>query len=141
MQGRIPRRAAALAAALACLSISAMANGISASASASSSRGAGPAQFSETIGVSTPEERIIGTSSDRTAQGPAAADERLLNQVVAGLVRDPAMKGADIQVSVEQGQVTLDGKAKDSSQADHARQVAENLAGSGKVTTKLSAPG
>jgi osmotically-inducible protein OsmY len=61
--------------------------------------------------------------------------------VVAELVRDPAMKGADIEVTVEHGQVTLDGKAKDSSQADHARQVAENLAGSGKVTAKLSASG
>ena len=109
-------------------------------AAASSSHGA-PAQFSETIGVSTPQKRIIGTSRDAGTQGPAASDQRLLNQVVAALVRDPAMQGADIDVSVEQGQVTLDGKAKDSSQADHAKQVAENLAGSGKVTSKLSASG
>jgi osmotically-inducible protein OsmY len=136
-----PVPALALAAALACFSLPALAQGSSASAAASSSRGAGPAQFSETIGISTPGKRIIGTTHDKGPQGPAAADEQLLNQVVGALVRDPAMQGADIEVSVADGQVTLDGKAKDSTQADHAQQVAESLAGNGKVTSKLSTAG
>ena len=141
METRIFRAAAWLAAAGFAASAPALAEQGSASASASSTTGA-PAQFSESIGISTPQKRIIGTTHDSSAQGPAASDERLLNRVVAALVRDPSMQGADIDVSVEQGQVTLDGKAKDSSQIDHAKQVAENLAGSGKVTSKLStAPG
>ncbi|HSN21730.1 MAG TPA: BON domain-containing protein [Usitatibacter sp.] len=70
-----------------------------------------------------------------------AALPALLDQVVAALVRDPGMQGADIEVRVDSGKVTLDGKAKDSAQADHARQLAGNIAGSGKVTSNLSTPG
>lgn len=139
MESRFFRTAALVAAGgLAVAGIPALA---ATSAAAASSSNGTPAQFSETIGVSTPQKRIIGTSHDAGPQGPAASDERLLNKVVAALVHDPAMQGADIDVSVEQGQVTLDGKAKDSSQADHAKQVAENLAGSGKVTSKLATSG
>jgi osmotically-inducible protein OsmY len=113
----------------------------SAHASASSSANGAPAQFSETIGIATPQKRIVGTTRATGAEGPVASDDRLLNQVVAALVRDPGMQGADIQVHVDGGQVTLDGKAKDSAQADHARQVAENVAGNGHVTSNLSASG
>jgi osmotically-inducible protein OsmY len=141
MDDRIPVTVAALGAALACLALPALADATGASASASSSGGAGPAQFSETIGISTPHKRIVGTTRDQGPQGPAASDQQLLNKVVAALVKDPAMQGADVRVSVEDGQVTLDGKAKDSTQADHARQVAETLAGNGKVTSNLSTAG
>jgi osmotically-inducible protein OsmY len=140
MRHRTPTPALALAAALACFSFPALAESSSAAA-ASSSRGAGPARFSETIGIATPGKRIVGTTRDQGPHGPAASDEQLLNKVVGALVRDPAMQGADIEVSVEDGQVTLDGKAKDSTQADHAQQVAESLAGNGKVTSKLSTAG
>lgn len=139
MQDRNPFPALALAAAFACCSLPVLAD--SSATASSSSKGAGPAQFSETIGIATPQKRIVGTTHDKGAQGPAASDEQLLNKVVAALVQDPAMQGADVEVSVEDGQVTLDGKAKDSTQADHARQVAENLAGNGKVTNKLSTAG
>jgi osmotically-inducible protein OsmY len=118
-----------------------LANSTSAHASVSSSANGAPAQFSETIGVTTPQKRIVGTTRATGPEGPAASDDRLLNQVVAALVRDPGMQGADIEVHVDDGQVTLDGKAKDSAQVDHARQVAENVAGNGHVTSNLSASG
>ena len=139
MESRFFRTAALLAAGGLAVGLPALAVGIHAGASSSSN--GGPAQFSETIGVSTPQKRIIGTSHDTGPHARAASDDRLLHQVVAALVRDPAMQGADIDVSVEAGEVTLEGKAKDSSQADQAKQVAENIAGSGKVTSKLAASG
>ena len=110
----------------------------SANASASSSATGTPAQFSETVGVATPQKRIVGTAQ---GTGAAAGDDRLLDQVVQALMRDPETRGADIQVRVDSGTVTLDGKAKDSAQADHARQVAEGIAGQGKVTSRLSTAG
>jgi osmotically-inducible protein OsmY len=119
----------------------ALAGTTSAHASASSSANGAPAHFSETIGVTTPQKRIVGTTRATGPEDPVASDDRLLNQVVAALVRDPGMQGADIEVHVDAGQVTLDGKAKDSAQADHARQVAENVAGNGHVTSNLSASG
>jgi hypothetical protein len=140
MEPRFFRTAAWLAAGGLAACIPAFAAGLHTGAASASASGA-PAQFSTTIGVSTPGKRIIGTSRDTGPQAAAASDQRLLNQVVAALVRDPAMQGADIDVSVQEGQVTLDGKAKDSSQADHAKQVAENIAGSGKVTSQLSTSG
>jgi osmotically-inducible protein OsmY len=118
-----------------------LADSSSAHASASSSANGAPAHFSETIGVATPQKRIVGTTRGTADDGSAASDDRLLNQVVDALVRDPGMQGADVEVHVDDGQVTLDGKAKDSAQADHAKQVAENVAGTGKVTSKLSTSG
>ena len=142
MESRFFRTAALLAASgLAAAGIPALAADVATHAAARSSSNGAPARFSETIGVSTPHKRIIGTSHDNGAQGPAASDEQLLNKVVGALVRDPGMQGADVEVSVEDGQVTLDGKAKDSAQADHAKQVAEGLASAGKVTSHLSVSG
>lgn len=123
---------------LAGAALPAVAASSSANASASSSANGAPARFSETIGVATPQKRIVGTTHASGPDSAPAQDDQILNRVVAALVRDPGMQGADIEVRVDSGSVTLDGKAKDSAQADHAKQVAEDVAGQGKVTSELS---
>jgi len=138
----LSRTASILAAAgLAAAALPAFAGASSAHASASSSAQGKDAQFSETIGVATPQKRIVGKTRGSGAEANAQGDDQLLNRVVAALVRDPGMQGADIEVRVDDGNITLDGKARDSAQADHAKQVAEGLAGQGKVTSSLSTSG
>jgi hypothetical protein len=138
----LSRTASILAAAgLAAAALPAFADASSAHASASSSANGKSSRFSETVGVATPQKRIVGSTHGSGAEGNASVDGRLLNEVVAALVRDPAMQGANIEVRVDDGTVTLDGKAKDSAQADHAKRVAEGLAGQGKVTSSLSTSG
>jgi hypothetical protein len=138
----LSRTASILAAAgLAAAALPAFAGATSAHASASSSARGKDAQFSETIGVATPQKRIVGMTRGSGAEANPQADDRLLNRVVAALVRDPAMQGANIEVHVDDGTVTLDGKAKDSAQAGHAKRVAEGFAGQGKVTSDLSTSG
>jgi osmotically-inducible protein OsmY len=96
--------------------------------------------YTDTVGVSTPEKRVLGTASGHdTPSGASREDEQLLNQVVAALVRDPQLKGVDIRVGVERGEVTLDGSAKDAAQADYARDTAQKAAGNAQVTSKLAA--
>ena len=96
--------------------------------------------YTDTVGVSTPEKRVLGTASGHdTPSGAAREDEQLLNQVVAALVRDPQLKGVDIRVGVDHGEVTLDGSATDAAQADHARDTAQKAAGNAQVTSKLAA--
>ncbi|HET9653065.1 MAG TPA: BON domain-containing protein [Usitatibacter sp.] len=98
--------------------------------------------YSESVGISTPEKRIVGTAAGNDKpSGPAASDERLLNNVVGALVKDPQMKGADIQVYVSDGKVSLTGKATDQAQADHARQVAEASAGRNRVSSTIALKG
>lgn len=97
--------------------------------------------YTDTVGVSTPTKRILGTASGHdTPSGATREDEQLLNQVVAALVRDKGLDGVDIRVGVEHGTVTLDGRAKDAAQADEARDTAQKAAGSAQVTSNL-APG
>jgi osmotically-inducible protein OsmY len=96
--------------------------------------------YRDTVGVSTPEKRVLGTASGHdTPSGASREDEQLLNQVVAALVRDPQLKGVDIRVGVDHGEVTLDGSATDAAQADHARDTAQKAAVNAQVTSKLAA--
>ena len=96
--------------------------------------------YTDTVGVSTPEKRVLGIASGHdTPSGASREDEQLLNQVVAALVRDPQLKGVDIRVGVDHGEVTLDGSATDVAQAAHARDTAQNAAGNAQVTSKLAA--
>jgi len=96
--------------------------------------------YTDTVGVSTPEKRVLGTASGHdTPSGASREDEQLLNQVVAALVRDPQLKGVDIRVGVDHGEVTLDGSATDAAQSDHARDTAQKAAVNAQVTSKLAA--
>ena len=94
---------------------------------------------SESVGISTPQKRVVGTSSGiDTPAGPAAIDQRLLNDVVAALVRDPQLDGVDIEVKVDEGTVTLEGRTKDAAQAAHARDVAQDAAKGARVDSLLA---
>ncbi|HET7400194.1 MAG TPA: BON domain-containing protein [Usitatibacter sp.] len=96
--------------------------------------------YTDTVGVSTPEKRVLGTASGHdTPSGASREDEQLLNHVVAALVRDPQLKGVDIRVGVDHGEVTLDGSATDAAQASHARDTAQQAAGPAQVTSNLAA--
>jgi osmotically-inducible protein OsmY len=121
--------AAAAAAAWTCPTASA------ASASAAAGNGV---YYSESVGVNTPDEHITGSTSSRDAQGaPLKEEQALLDKVMTALLGDSQLHGADIHVRVEKDRVVLTGHAKDTSQADHARDVAQNAATGAQVQSEL----
>jgi hypothetical protein len=85
-------------------------------------------------GITTYTGSPQGASVDGTA---AASDQRLMDEVVSALAADPTLKGANVNVTIDNGSVTLSGAAHDSAQAERARQVAEGIAGPGKVTSSV----
>ena len=92
----------------------------------------------ESLGVRTPDERITGSTSSRDAKGaPLKEEQALLDKVVKALVDDSQLHGANIHVKVERDSVVLTGKARNASQADHARDVAQNAASRARVESKL----
>ena len=96
--------------------------------------------YSESIGVKTPNEHITGSTSSRDAQGAPLKDEQaLLDKVMSALVGDSQLEGASIHVRVERDRVVLTGKAKDASQVDHAREVAQNAATGAWIENELRA--
>jgi osmotically-inducible protein OsmY len=99
--------------------------------SASSS---GPTVQGITTYTGSPRTAVPGASVDGTA---AASDPRLMDEVVSALAADPTLKGANVNVTIDNGSVTLSGATHDSAQAERARQVAEGIAGQGKVTSSL----
>jgi large repetitive protein len=68
---------------------------------------------------------------------PSSEDQALLDAVVNALAADPALRGASLQVAVSAGVVSITGMAQDSSQAEHARNVAASLAGHFRVNTAI----
>ena len=107
---------------------------------------------SVTSGGSTVQSTTVnngtGTSiSGSTGEGTVSAsgvvvnpeaDRGLLSQVVSGLAADPAMQGATIDVQVVGGRVTLNGVARDTSQAEDAKEIAQAVAGSANVVSNLT---
>ena len=77
-----------------------------------------------------------GASVDGTA---AANDQRLMDEVISALAADPTLKGANVNVTIDNGSVTLSGTAQDSAQAARAKQVAEGVAGLGRVNSSVEA--
>lgn len=100
--------------------------------SASSS---GPTVQGITTYNGSPRTAASGASVDGTA---AAGDQRLMDEVVSALAADPSLKGANVNVTIDNGSVTLSGTAQDSAQADRAKRVAEGIAGSGKVSSSVA---
>ena len=97
--------------------------------------------YSESVGISTPQKKVVGTAAGHdTASGPSRGDEQLLNKVVRALVQDDRLKGVDIQVFVNKGNVELSGTTADRAQVDLAKQDAEQ-AGSHAVASTLSPKG
>jgi len=91
---------------------------------------------------------VVGTTVDSTVGAPtetsAAAlrsDQILLASVVNALVSDARMNGAQVEVQVSEGRVTLGGIVRDGDQSQAARAIADGIAGSANVTSKLTTGG
>ena len=68
----------------------------------------------------------------------SAQDQLLLREIVTTLANDPALAGAQINVQVVGGRVTLNGIALGIAQAEAARSTAQRIAGSANVSSNLS---
>jgi hypothetical protein len=79
-----------------------------------------------------------GTVSAVGIAANPAQDEILMRQIVAELANDPAMQGAQIDVQVVGGRVTLNGITLGPAQAEAARSIAQGIAGSVNVSSNLS---
>lgn len=109
--------------------------GISATTRQSTSSSGPSVQGSTFSGTGT---AASGASVDGTA---AASDQRLMDEVVSALAADTALKGANVNVTIDNGNVTLSGTAQDAAQAARAKQVAEGIAGSGRVNSSIDTRG
>jgi osmotically-inducible protein OsmY len=87
---------------------------------------------------SSTDTTASGASVDGTA---AASDQRLMDEVVSALAADTTLKGANVNVTIDNGNVTLSGTAQDEAQAARAKQVAEGIAGSGRVNSSIDKRG
>jgi hypothetical protein len=79
-----------------------------------------------------------GTVSATGAVVDPIQDQALVSQIVAELANNPAMNGAQVDVQVVGGRVTLNGIAVGPAQAEVARSTAQAIAGSANVSSNLS---
>jgi hypothetical protein len=79
----------------------------------------------------------ISPSATTAVTGDAASDQVLLSQITSGLAADTAVKGAQIDVQVSAGRVTLNGVTRDTTQAEAAKTIAQGVAGAANVTSNL----
>jgi osmotically-inducible protein OsmY len=80
----------------------------------------------------------ISPSATTAITGDAASDQVLLSQITSELATDPAIKGAQIDVLVSAGRVTLNGITRDVAQAEAAKSIAQGAAGAAaNVTSNL----
>lgn len=83
-----------------------------------------------------------GTSSGAAGAGSramAAMDDSLITtKVKTALLADSAVKGTDISVQTDKGEVLLSGMVASRSQADRAIQIARNIEGVKSVNEKLT---
>lgn len=95
---------------------------------------------SATMNLSSGNTHVTGSTvhDGASAMGLAAEDQAILSHLASTLVSDPAMAGAQVDVRVEKGHVTLKGTTRDAAQSAHAREVASSVAGEGNVTSRLS---
>jgi osmotically-inducible protein OsmY len=134
---RFPQTLAALA--LAC-ALPAVAQTSSTTTTTTTTGGTSVANVATTNGTST---SITGGTGQGTVSATGAVvnpaqDQVLVSQIVAELANDPAMAGAQIDVQVVGGRVTLNGIAVGVAQAEAARSTAQAIAGSANVSSNLS---
>lgn len=78
------------------------------------------------------------TISSTGATVDSDADRALLSQIVAELAAAPTVQGAAINVQVVGGRVTLGGEARDTRQAENAKEIAQAIAGNANVTSNMT---
>ena len=77
-----------------------------------------------------------GTTPFGDARVPRG-DGQLLGAIVSALASDPELRGADLQVEVDQGVVGITGTAENAAQAERAGRVAAQAAGGARVETDI----
>jgi len=70
--------------------------------------------------------------------GKAVSDTMITTKVKASLKTDSGLKGSDISVSTNNGQVALTGKVQDRQQADRAAELARKVDGVKDVDNRLA---
>jgi osmotically-inducible protein OsmY len=78
-----------------------------------------------------------GTTSFGGARMVSREDGQLLGAIVSALAADPALRGAELQVEVDQGVVGITGHAENAAQAEHAGRVAAQAANGAHVETDI----
>jgi hypothetical protein len=85
---------------------------------------------------STPGVTPIDSPTKATV-GSSPSDREMRDSVAAALAADPGLHGAQINVLVSGGAVTLSGTALNPEQVKRAREVAARVAGSSRVTESI----
>jgi len=67
----------------------------------------------------------------------ARDDGQMLGAIVSALAADPALRGAELQVEVDQGVIGITGHAENAAQAERARSVASQAARGAPVETDI----
>ena len=83
------------------------------------------------------ETFLIQSSGALHSGGNTLSDTLLADDVAYALARDKVLKGATVTVSANNGQVMLSGSANQE-QSEHARRIAQRVAGAGNVSGELS---
>jgi hypothetical protein len=88
----------------------------------------------------TPGVTPMDTPTNATV-GSTPSDRALRDSVAGALAADPALQGATLNVTVRNGVVSVTGSARDRTQADRARALAEGTVGVSRVSTSISTGG
>lgn len=64
-------------------------------------------------------------------------DAEMVNNIVATLNADPSLRGSKITVQPDNGGITLSGATETPEQAQHAMEIANQVAGEGKVINAI----
>lgn len=133
-----PRIPAILAASLSLAAFGAVANTGYGSSSKMSGNGPQPdTSFTKAAESTSPVPQV----KVATAEKATGADERLADGVTKALNKDSSLKGSKIKVMASNGDITLSGSVKDSTQSAKAESDAKGESKNGKITNNLSASG
>lgn len=91
-----------------------------------------PSGFHKRLGDTTDNR-----STTSLGQARGADDGALLGRVISALATDPALRGAALQVEVDDGVVGITGHATDAAQAQRAGQVAAQAANGARVEADI----
>ena len=92
-----------------------------------------PSGFHKRLGDVTDNRSTTSTGDARVA----TEDGALLGRVVSALASDPALRGAQLQVEVDNGVVGITGQALDPAQAQRAGMVAAQAANGARVESDI----
>lgn len=80
---------------------------------------------------------VVGRFYGRGPKGYRRSDERIREDVSEELWRDPEIDASDVEIQVENGEVTLTGKVEDRHQKRLAEDLAERVSGVNDVHNQL----